>query len=85
MAISATVTLGTTAATSDLTNLRDAINGYSSTTGIRATLNANKNAIVLAWWGRRCGYWKSRFCKCWDSVNTRMLVTMNSDQDVSGN
>ena len=40
-AISATVTLGTTAATSDLTNLRDAINGYSSTTGIRATLIAN--------------------------------------------
>ena len=31
-AISATVTLGSTAATSDLTNLRDAINSYSSTT-----------------------------------------------------
>ena len=39
--------IGTTAATSDLTNLRDAINGYSATTGIRATLNADKNAIVL--------------------------------------
>ena len=42
-AISATITLGTTAATSDLTNLKmQLIPGYSSTTGIRATLNANK-------------------------------------------
>jgi len=85
-AISATVTLGTTAATSDLTNLRDAINGYSSTTGIRATLNANKNAIVLVQdEGEDVVIENLDFASVADNVNTRMLVTaMNHDQDVSG-
>ena len=85
-AISATVTLGTTAATSDLTNLRDAINGYSSTTGIRATLNANKNAIVLVQdEGEDVVIENLDFASVANSVNTRMLVTaMNHDQDVSG-
>jgi flagellin len=85
-AISATVTLGTTAATSDLTNLRDAINGFSSTTGIRATLNANKNAIVIVQdEGEDVVIENLDFASVGDSVNTRMLVTgMNMDQDVSG-
>jgi flagellin len=85
-AISATVTLGTTAATSDLTNLRDAINGFSSTTGIRATLNANKNAIVIVQdEGEDVVIENLDFASVGDSVNTRMLVTaMNQDQDVSG-
>ena len=85
-AVSATVTLGTTKATSDLTNLRDAINSYSSTTGIRATLNANKNAIVIVQdEGEDVVIENLDFSSVGNSVNTRMLVTaMNQDQDVSG-
>ena len=85
-AISATVTLGTTAATSDLTNLRDAINSYSSNTGIRATLNANKNSIIMVQdEGEDVVIENLDFSSVADSVNTRMLTTgMNMDQDVSG-
>ncbi|MAR63529.1 MAG: flagellin [Rickettsiales bacterium] len=85
-AISATVTLGTTAATSDLTNLRDAINSYSSNTGIRATLNANKNNIIIVQdEGEDVVIENLDFSSVADSVNTRMLTTsMNMDQDVSG-
>ena len=85
-AISATVTLGTTAATSDLTNLRDAINSYSSNTGIRATLNANKNFIIIVQdEGEDVVIENLDFSSVADSVNTRMLTTsMNMDQDVSG-
>ena len=85
-AISATVTLGTTAATSDLTNLRDAINSYSSNTGIRATLNANKNNIIIVQdEGEDVVIENLDFSSVANSVNTRMLTTsMNMDQDVSG-
>ena len=85
-AISATVTLGSTAATSDLTNLRDAINSYSSTTGIRATLNANKNNIIIVQdEGEDIVIENLDFSSVGNSVNTKLLVTaMNQDQDVSG-
>ena len=85
-AISATVTLGSTAATSDLTNLRDAINSYSSTTGIRATLNANKNNIIIVQdEGEDIVIENLDFSSVANSVNTKLLVTaMNQDQDVSG-
>ena len=39
-AVSANVTFGTSTATSDLSALRDAINNYTTTTGITATLSA---------------------------------------------
>jgi len=85
-AISATVTLGTTAATSDLTNLRDAINSYSSNTGIRATLNANKNAIIIVQdEGEDVVVQNLDFSSVGNSINTKLQMTsMNMDQDVTG-
>ena len=46
-AVSANVTFGTTTATSDLSALRDAINNYTTTTGITATLSADKTNIIM--------------------------------------
>ncbi|GIR26131.1 MAG: hypothetical protein CM15mP40_07390 [Alphaproteobacteria bacterium] len=46
-AISATISVGSTTAASDLSNLRDAINAYSANTGIRATLSADKTNIII--------------------------------------
>ena len=46
-AVSANVTLGTTTATSDLSALRDAINNYTTTTGVTATLSADKSNIIM--------------------------------------
>jgi flagellin len=46
-AVSANVTFGTSTATSDLSALRDAINNYTTTTGITATLSADKTNIIM--------------------------------------
>ena len=46
-AISATITVGSTVAASDITNLRDAINSYTANTGVRATLSADSSNIIL--------------------------------------
>ena len=46
-AISATITVGSTLAASDITNLRDAINSYTANTGVRATLSADSSNIIL--------------------------------------
>jgi flagellin len=46
-AVSANVTFGTTTGTSDLSALRDSINNYTTTTGITATLSADKTNIIL--------------------------------------
>ena len=46
-AVSANLTFGTTTATSDLSALRDSINNYTTTTGITATLSADKTNIIL--------------------------------------
>ena len=46
-AVSANVTFGTTTGTSDLSALRDSINNYTTTTGISATLSADKTNIIL--------------------------------------
>ena len=45
--ISSAITIGSAVGTSDLTDMRDNINAYSSTTGISATLNSAKNQIML--------------------------------------
>ncbi len=46
-AVSANVTFGTTTGTSDLSALRDAVNNYTTTTGITATLSADKTNVIL--------------------------------------
>ena len=46
-AVSANVTFGTSTATSDLSALRDAINNFTTTTGITATLSADKTNIIM--------------------------------------
>ena len=45
--ITAQIGIGATKATSDLTDLRDQFNAYSATTGISATLSADKTSIML--------------------------------------
>ena len=46
-AISATINVATAVGSSDMTNLRDAINSYTANTGVRATLSADKSNIIL--------------------------------------
>ena len=46
-AISANITFGLTTGASDLSALRDAVNNYSTTTGVTATLSADKTNIIL--------------------------------------
>ena len=46
-AISANITFGATTGTSDLSALRDAVNNYTTTTGITATLSADKTNIIM--------------------------------------
>ena len=45
--ISSSVTLGSTRATSNLTNLRDSINSYTAVTGVEAVLSADKSNLIL--------------------------------------
>ena len=45
--ITAQIGIGASKATSDLTDLRDQFNAYSATTGISATLSADKASIML--------------------------------------
>ena len=46
-AVSANIVFGTTTSTSDLSALRDAVNNYTTTTGITATLSADRTSIIL--------------------------------------
>ena len=46
-AVSANVTLGTATSSADLSALRDSINNYTTTTGVTATLSADKTNIIL--------------------------------------
>ena len=45
--ITAQIGIGSTVATSDLTDLRDQFNAYSATTGISAQLSADKASLML--------------------------------------
>tara|TARA_B100000575_G_scaffold32189_1_gene21693 strand:+ start:3696 stop:5261 length:1566 start_codon:yes stop_codon:yes gene_type:complete len=85
-AISATVTLGTTAGTSDLTNLRDQLNAYTSITGIRSTLSADRSNVILVQdEGEDVVIQNLNFASVGNSINTKMIATaLNMDQDVSG-
>ena len=46
-AVSANIVFGSTTGTSDLSALRDAVNNYTTTTGITATLSSDKTNIIL--------------------------------------
>ena len=46
-AVSANIVFGSSTTTSDLSALRDAVNNYTTTTGITATLSADKTSIIL--------------------------------------
>ena len=46
-AVSANIVFGSTTSTSDLSALRDAVNNYTTTTGITATLSADRTSIIL--------------------------------------
>ncbi len=46
-AVSANIVFGSTTGTSDLSALRDAVNNYTTTTGVTATLSADKTSIIL--------------------------------------
>ena len=84
-AISATITVGATVGVSDLTNLRDAINAYTSNTGIRGTLSADNSHIILVQdEGEDVAIENVDFASV-SNANTKFTFTgMNMDQDVSG-
>ena len=83
--ISATITIGTEVTGSDLTNLRDQFNAFSSTTGISATLSADKtNIIIVQDEGEDIVIENVDFASV-TNANTKMRLTgMNFKQDSTG-
>ena len=83
--ISATITIGTQVTGTDLTDLRDQFNAYSSTTGISATLSADKtNIIIVQDEGEDVVIENVDFANV-ANANTKMRLTgMNFKQDSTG-
>ena len=83
--ISATITIGTQVTGTDLTDLRDQFNAYSSTTGISATLSADKtNIIIVQDEGEDVVIENVDFASV-TNANTKMRLTgMNFKQDSTG-
>jgi len=83
--ISATITLGTSVTAAELTDLRDQFNAFSSTTGISATLSADKtNIIIVQDEGEDIVIENVDFASV-SNANTKMRLTgMNFKQDTSG-
>lgn len=83
--IAATITIGTEVTGSDLTDLRDQINAYSSTTGISATLSSDKtNIIIVQDEGEDVVIENVDFANV-TNANTKMRLTgMNFKQDSTG-
>ena len=83
--ISATITIGTEVTGADLTDLRDQFNAFSSTTGISATLSADKtNIIIVQDEGEDIVIENVDFASV-SNANTKMRLTgMNFKQDTSG-
>ena len=83
--ISATITIGTEVTGTDLTDLRDQFNAYSSTTGISATLSADKtNIIIVQDEGEDVVIENVDFASV-TNANTKMRLTgMNFKQDSTG-
>ena len=83
--ISATITIGTEVTGTDLTDLRDQFNAYSSTTGISATLSSDKtNIIIVQDEGEDVVIENVDFASV-ANANTKMRLTgMNFKQDSTG-
>ena len=83
--ISASITIGTQVTGTDLTDLRDQFNAYSSTTGISATLSADKtNIIIVQDEGEDVVIENVDFANV-TNANTKMRLTgMNFKQDSTG-
>ena len=83
--VSATITIGTEVTGSNLTDLRDQFNAYSSTTGISATLSADKTNIILVQdEGEDIVLENVDFASV-SNANTKMRLTgMNFKQDSTG-
>ena len=83
--ISATITIGTQVTGTDLTDLRDQFNAYSSTTGISATLSSDKtNIIIVQDEGEDVVIENVDFANV-ANANTKMRLTgMNFKQDSTG-
>ena len=87
--IDSNITLNNTASSSDLSNLRDSINNYTSTTGVTATLSSDKSSIIMV---QNEGYdillrnvdFKS---DTWEtgSKRTLMVTSLDNDDNAAGN
>ena len=87
--IDSNITLNNTASSSDLSNLRDSLNNYTSTTGVTATLSSDKSSIIMV---QNEGYdillrnvdFKS---DTWEtgSKRTLMVTSLDNDDNATGN
>ena len=87
--IAANITLNNTASSSILSNLRDSINNYTSTTGITGTLSTDKSSIILV---QNEGYDIKLGTVNFDGDNsttgsrrTLMVTSLDNDELVAGN
>tara|TARA_B110000027_G_C16121697_1_gene303456 strand:+ start:3506 stop:5728 length:2223 start_codon:yes stop_codon:yes gene_type:complete len=87
--IAANITLNNTASSSILSNLRDSINNYTSTTGITGTLSSDKSSIILV---QNEGYDIKLGTVNFDGDNsttgsrrTLMVTSLDNDELVAGN
>ncbi len=84
-AISCTVTLANATTGSDLTGLRDAINSYSSVTGVTSNLSADSTTLILVQdEGEDVYIEEVNFASVSDANTFFEMKGMNSDQDVRG-
>jgi flagellin len=87
--IAANITLNNTASSSILSNLRDSINNYTTTTGITGTLSTDKSSIILV---QNEGYDIKLGTVNFDGDNsttgsrrTLMVTSLDNDELVAGN
>jgi flagellin len=87
--IAANVTLNNTASSSVLSNLRDSINNYTTTTGVTATLSTDKSSIIMV---QNEGYDIQLGTVNFDGDNsttgsrrTLMVTSLDNDEVVAGN
>jgi flagellin len=87
--IAANITLNDNKSSSDLSNLRDSINNYTTTTGITATLSTDKSSIIMV---QNEGYDIKLGTVNFDvdttstgSRRTLMVTSLDNDEAVAGN
>ncbi len=84
-AISATVTLASAVTGSDLTDLRDQINSFSSVTGVKGVLSSNKaNIILVQDEGEDIVIENLDFASVSDGNTTMTVTGLNFKQDTNG-